>query len=1044
MTRAFLRPRTVFRALAVTLFVGLFGLLVAQPAHAAGEQFKWKDYRTIEVSGGDLKGTSILTLTNDQDDGNRDAIFSGQLLYDKDHGDNLGCTIGIELYLFKADGNAGGRAWNPPPYGGNIAKPQGSPADCTNAGFENFDKDIHDKWFAISGTRPANPDGDPERPEEKTAEIDILAPDPQSKAPITVTITLKQGDKVIATKTVPFEDDSGASTWPPDQNPVRAEAVFENLEPGVYIVCDNYVIPDCETFTKEKYKAFYGEYGKQFVTPEKKIIEGHIDYHTIRPCNSTITVLPITVYLKKPDGKIVTKQTESKTLYPGENEKDGDCNVNQIVGLDVVFEDMPPGEYEACATAAPCVKFVKKPTEKAEFTLKVETTLQPPEDQKVCSSGEGIAGALAIYMCPFTEIVAKSSEFFEKNIIIPFMTISPLTTNADNPIYILWQSFRNLANIGFIIFFFFIIFSQATSLGISQYGLKRMLSRVFLVVVGVNLSYFLVALVIDAFNIFGTGTSDLVTAAIKQASVTVNTGTGSTGLQSIFVLGGTALLAIILTGGGVLGWLFSLIMLAALIIAIVIMVLLLRQVVIIMLVILAPIAILLYMLPNTENYFQKWRKTLIQLLLMYPMIVLLFASGKIFGMILQQPGLIQTGGAISEETAEAIRIILQFVAYILPLAFLPATFAASGTLMAKGYSLAASRFVQPRAQRAREDASQMGAEARARLANSRIPGVGWAAGHKYRRDYTRESRGRAVQDAQNEVLAGQMGATGFMGNMRRRRAAGVGGQTGQTRAAATAAGITQKALTESLQAESALLKQKMQEIGMDEDTFAEKTAAYLEDPTNQANHIITGSNGKTFNLAANAQKLQGAMLNSAASQGYIRAIEAARLNTDIDQNVVDEIIRRNDGTLKGKGGYHLATNFSLAAGRMQVRDQATGDLRAPANRHEMDTEMKAQRLIAMSQTGLDSIAGMKTSTVADSAHILSTPGAQRDDILRALDLASAAETASRRRNDPSAAAVDYRATLRGKMDDMLNPRMAQTLAQSDNDRQDFVNIRNGL
>lgn len=1035
----------VVGAFIMTLFAGLVGLLAAQPAHAAGETFKWKDYRTIEVSGGDLKGTSILTLRDDTDNGDTDARFNGLLLYNKDTGDGLGCTIGIDLFLFKQSGNEGGRAWNPPPYGGNIAKPVGSPGDCTNEGFKNFDPDIHDKWFAISGTRPANPDGDEERPEERTADIGILAPDPLTKAPKTVTITLKQGDKVVATQTVPFEDDSGASDWPPDQTPVRAEAVFKDLDPGVYIVCDNYVIPNCETFTKVKMTPFSRDYGKQFETPAQKMIDGHVAYHTIRPCNATLTVQPITVYLKGPDGKVISKQTNSETITPGENEKDGDCNVDQIVGLDVLFENMAPGEYEACATGAECVKFVKKPGEKAEFTLNVETTLQPPADQKVCSSGDGIAGAFAIIVCPFTEMVAKGTEFFEKNIIIPFMTISPLTTNNDNPIYILWQSFRNLANIAFIIFFFFIIFSQATSVGISRYGLKRMLSRVFLVVVGVNLSYFGVALVIDAFNIFGVGVSDLATAAIKEANVTVNNGTDSTQLQSVFVLGGAALGAIILTGGAVLGWLFSLIMLAALIIAVVILVLLLRQVVIIMLVILAPIAILLYMLPNTESYFQKWRKTLIQLLLMYPMIVLLFASGKIFGMILQQPGIIQTGGGgISDETAEAIRVVLQFLAYLIPLAFLPATFAASGTIMSRAYGVASRRVIQPRARRAREDAGHLRDEARARMATSGIPGVGWVAGRKYRRDYTRESRGRNVNEAQNEYLANQLGGEGFMANMQRRRAAGVGGQAGQVRAAAHAAGVAQKALTENLKAEGELLKQKMLEIGMDEDSFAEKTAAYLEDPTNQANHVIVGSNGKTFNLAENADKLQGALLNSAASQGYIRAIEAARLNANLDQRTVDEIIRRNDGTLKGKGGYHLATNFNLAAGRMQVHDQTTGELRTATNHHEMEVEMKAQRLIAMSQTGLNSIAGMKTSAVADSAGILGTPGPMRDEILRTMDHAARAETNRRRVDNPTADAVNYRSSLRDKMDAILDPRMNQTLADSDNDRSDFQNIRNGL
>ena len=235
--------------------------------------------------------------------------------------------------------------------------------------------------------------------------------------------------------------------------------------------------------------------------------------------------------------------------------------------------------------------------------------------EKVCTSGPGLSGAIAFVLCPFTEIIAKSTQFFEEYIIVPFMTVSPLTTNNDNPTYILWQNFRDLANIGFILIMFISIFSVA----LSKHNAKRVLSRAFVVAIAINLSYFVIAFVIDAFNVFGAGISQLVMSALQQAKTTqLNSGDESGAVGNIFVLGGTALVAIVATGGAAIGWLFSFLMLAALVVVVVVMILLLRQIAIIMLVILAPIAILLYMLPNTENYFQKWRKTLIQLLLMYP------------------------------------------------------------------------------------------------------------------------------------------------------------------------------------------------------------------------------------------------------------------------------------------------------------------------------------------------------------------------------------------------------------------------------------------
>ena len=933
------------------------GSLFPHSAQAAGEVFTWKSYNQITVSGGDLKGTSTLTLNPNSGSGNTDGILNGTLLYNK--GPSQGCTVDISLYIFKSDGNGSGEIWNPPPYDNEVVTAPGSPPPCYLVGVKNIDPALHQQRVSIGGTRPADPGNTTENPEDKHAIIIILAPDPQSKAPKTVTITIKKDGNTVATQTVPFTSDSAAN-WPPDEMPVGAQADFANIEPGVYTVCDNYVIPKCETFEKVKGKIFSETYGTQFVTPEKKMINVHVAFHTIRPCNASITVQPVTITLKTPDGKTVDQQTNSRTILPGDDEKKGDCDVDQVVGLDTSFKNMPPGTYEACTTGAECVKFTKKPDEAANITLNVETTLQPPADQKVCAAGDGIAGAFTIIVCPFTEIAAKSTQFFEKNIIIPFLTVSPLTTNNNNPIYILWQSFRNLANIGFIIFFFFIIFSQATSFGISRYGLKVMLYKTFFVVIGVNLSYFLAAFVIDAFNIFGSGLSDLVIAGIQKAGTQqLDGGTNSSNIQSIFVLGGAALGTILLVGGSVLGWLFGLIMIALIVIVVSIIILLIRQVLIIMLVILSPIAILLYMLPNTENYFEKWRKTLIQLLMMYPLIVLLFASGKVFGIILQQPGLIQTGGAISDEIAEAIRIILQFVVYILPLAFLPLVFAASGTVMSKASGFARRRLINPRGRQLAQDSSLMASEARAKLARSGIPGVSTIAGAKYRRDYTRESRRRNAQRAEQSYMAEVMGDEGRLADWRRRRASGVGGAAGSTRAAAAAASTIEATRQEEMNNELSLLKHELNRLGMSSTDFNKEFKKFIAGQISEVEGSLRDANGNLQKLnLSKRQDLVRAALNSVARDGDITTLEDARLSENINQSIVDQVIRANEGNVMEKGGWHLATNFELANGRSQAGRQAM---------------LLARLSDTFAGSSSDDIASMKGSFVSSVRDSLSDP-----------------------------------------------------------------------
>ncbi|MBB1549860.1 hypothetical protein HG449_003275, partial [Candidatus Saccharibacteria bacterium] len=60
----------------------------------------------------------------------------------------------------------------------------------------------------------------------------------------------------------------------------------------------------------------------------------------------------------------------------------------------------------------------------------------------------------------------------------------------------------------------------------------------------------------------------------------------------------------------------------------------LRQALVIFLVSISPIAFVLYILPNTEKHFQKWKKTFSQMLFFYPMFSMLFGVSKLASMVL--------------------------------------------------------------------------------------------------------------------------------------------------------------------------------------------------------------------------------------------------------------------------------------------------------------------------------------------------------------------------------------------------------------------------
>jgi len=646
------------------------------------------------------------------------------------------------------------------------------------------------------------------------------------------------------------------------------------------------------------------------------------------------------------------------------------------------FKNVKAGIYIVCSTNfKACQLFTKNPGANADVYVIYGSTAgstipgTPPgqgDDQKVCTTGDGLAGALAWVLCPAVQLIASATNFFENNIIIPFMTVSPLTTASDNPIYILWQDIRNFANIGFIIFFFIVIFSQATSIGISNYGIKRILPKMAFVVVGVNLSYFIVAFVIDAFNIFGAGISQLVMAALQQAGTQqLNTGTSAGTVRSIFTLGGAALITIVATGGSAIGWFFSFLGLALLVVVVVVIVLVVRQMAIIMLVIVSPVAILMYMLPNTEGYYNKWRKTLIQLLMMYPMIVLLFAAGKIFGVILQQPDFKIAGDGVSDDVAQAVRVILQFVVYVVPLVFLPATFAASGALMGRAYGMlhnARSGNLAKRGGKAFNEGVVKPRRAEMQMRAARRGGaVGWAAGYGMRRDFKKEQRERELGRARQEYLANEvLNNEGFAGS-----AAGIGGQAAVTRVQAGAVSALEKHRQEEIANEGAIFAGELRRLGLSTKEFNGKLRDFLSGAP--GSNIVTGTNGQQINLQQD-QRILRAALNSSASQGEVGTIEAARMSTNVNQNMLDEVIRNNDGALKGKGGYHIATNFNLAAGRMTDINGAAITPGTPGAGQAMQTKMAFERLnTTVAGSSSEDIAGMKFGLIDAMRDSLSDP-----------------------------------------------------------------------
>ena len=281
-----------------------------------------------------------------------------------------------------------------------------------------------------------------------------------------------------------------------------------------------------------------------------------------------------------------------------------------------------------------------------------------------CTKGAGVVGWI---LCPILNGVASlgntAYEWIEDN----FMQIrASMFSDSNTGVYDAWRSLQNVANIAFVILFLVVIFSQLTGIGIDNYGIKRILPKLIVTAILVNLSYIICELVIDVSNIVGNGLRDIFTDLAPAAS----SGSGydvSMGQGIVSFGGGAAALAAgLILSNGVLGTLLLLLgALVACVIAIVtlLVILVIRQAGVVICVIIAPVAMVCYLLPNTEKFFKKWLDLMKGLLIVYPICGLLVGGGAFVSRVFanlasSESGALQMGFALSAMLVEVLPFFL--------------------------------------------------------------------------------------------------------------------------------------------------------------------------------------------------------------------------------------------------------------------------------------------------------------------------------------------------------------------------------------------------
>ena len=211
---------------------------------------------------------------------------------------------------------------------------------------------------------------------------------------------------------------------------------------------------------------------------------------------------------------------------------------------------------------------------------------------------------------------------------------------TDNSLKAAHGAFLNIANAGFVIVFIIVIYAQLTGAGLTSIGatyqLKKIAPRLVIAAILVNLSYYISTIVVDVSNIVGANIGGLIEAIPSSAGSGGHTPIAGFG-QGLGI--GVVVVGVLAIGVGIaLAVTFPVLLAALLSILMILLILMGRKAAIIILIVVSPLAFLAWVLPNTDQWFKRWWKTLGTLLLLYPIVSIVFSGSQLAANIVANVG----------------------------------------------------------------------------------------------------------------------------------------------------------------------------------------------------------------------------------------------------------------------------------------------------------------------------------------------------------------------------------------------------------------------
>ena len=328
---------------------------------------------------------------------------------------------------------------------------------------------------------------------------------------------------------------------------------------------------------------------------------------------------------------------------------------------------------------------------------KIDTPRLASANASACGD---VAGAFGWLICEPAEKIGDFTMWFEKQ-LYTLLHINELPLAADGGVYQAWASIRTVATTVLVLVALVAIASQIFNFDfISAYTIKKIIPKIVIATILIFTSYYLAAMGIAFVNALGDGVNALILAPFPDLMDAYNQnetisfvlsnisgiGGGEAGVAGGIIVGaGIAAIG----GAGLFGLLIPIILvIGAVVVAFITLVL--RKVFILALVLIMPLAIVAWILPGTQKWFDSWWKLFSKLLLMYPLVIGLLAVGKVAAYLIATgtesvtaAALPQVWNVLAVNGQASIVILMVLIAYFGPYYFIPSMFKTAGGVFGK-------------------------------------------------------------------------------------------------------------------------------------------------------------------------------------------------------------------------------------------------------------------------------------------------------------------------------------------------------------------------